>query len=65
MKKKNVLRIRNSVFLSKVYSDRIETCNHVKDAMDINELDINVLNNILVHLRDNGYTEVKVMEVGK
>lgn len=65
MKKKLVLKIRNSTFLLKVYSNRIETCNHIKDAMDISELDKNVLNNILKHLTDNGYKEVKVMEVGK
>lgn len=57
-----VLRVRNSEFLLRLYPDRMETCNHIKDAMDVSELDTSVLNKMLNALTTQGF-QPKVMEV--
>lgn len=62
MSKAKVLRIRNSEFLMNLHADRIETCSHIKNALDISELDFEVLDKVLHQLYNLGFRECKIME---
>jgi hypothetical protein len=62
-KTRTVLRIRDGEFLMVLHEDRVETCNHVKDAMDITDLDINTMMNLMKNLYLAGHNEARVMEV--
>jgi len=62
-KTRTVLRIREGEFLKVLYADRVETCNHVKDAVDITNLDINTMMNLMKNLYLAGHKDAKVMEV--
>lgn len=61
--KKKVLKINNTEFLFKIYSDRMETCGHIKGALDMNELDWETIVNIMHNLHKQGY-KAQVVEVG-
>lgn len=62
-KPRTVIRIENGVFISKVYSDRVETCNHVKDALDVSVWGLVLLQKVLDSLHQIGCKNVKVMVV--
>lgn len=62
-KKKKVLRIETGKFLKVLYDNRAETCDHIKDAMDVGELDFRTLENALHHLYNMGFKNMKVLEI--
>lgn len=62
MKKKRVLRVRANEFLYRLYDNRMETTGHIKHAMDIRDLDWNVIVNIMENLRKQGYVEATIIE---
>lgn len=61
--KRKVLRVATQEFLYRIFPDRIETTGHIKNAMDISELDFALIDNILHNLYNAGYRECKVLEV--
>ena len=61
--KRKVLRIATQEFLYQIFPDRITTTGHVKNALDLRDIDVALLNNILNSLVEAGYKDIKVIEV--
>lgn len=62
---KKVLRLKIDRFLYSVHSDRVVFTDHIKHAMDISDLPLDVLTTITRNLVSNGYTDLKIVEVKK
>lgn len=60
-KSRKVLRIKSGEFLMKIHSNRVETCYHIKDAMDLSGLNFEQLGNLLNNLYSVGYKDMKVL----
>ena len=58
---RKVLRIQNGEFLLKIHSNRVDTCNHIKDAMDLSGMSVEQLGNLLNNLYSVGYKDMKVL----
>lgn len=62
-KPRTVLRVKDGEFVLRLFPNRIETCSHIKDAMDVSGWDLATLNNVLNSLYNVGYKDMKVMVV--
>lgn len=62
-KPRTVLRVDSGVFILNLYSDRVETCGHIKDAMDVSGWSLATLKTVLDSLYALGYKNMKVMVV--
>lgn len=57
--KKVIIRIEDTHFVSKLRADGLETCTHIKDAMDVSILDFQSLGEVVNALTKQGY-KVKI-----